>query len=306
MEPRHIWCFVLLACACREARPIRYWVVDRAADEVLALDEELCVLERIPVAEPILASTDRHGLWVAARGELVRIDRPDGAVRASDFGLLVALGADTEGQAFVLERQSASGLERPAGDTLLWRVERDHRRTLLGAFPAAGALALQPGRLLVGLASGELAALRPDGAVLALGRVAGPVRALAHGPRAGEWWVLAGADGTSLQLLDRELAPRWSAACPGGAFALAPVEGEQRVWVAGESRVLCVDRGGALELELEVGVGPWSAALATRSGVLLLGPGALLELEVRHGCASVRHTQGGFAALAALARAAQG
>lgn len=306
MEPRLALWFVLLTCACREARPIRYWVADRAAEEVVALDEELCVLERLPVAAPALVSADRHGLWVAAGRGLVRIDRPGGVASASDFGLLVALVSDNEGCAFVLARQDDPRPERPAGDTLLWRVERDHRRTLLGAFPSAAALALQPGQLLVGLGSGDLATLRPDGAVLALGRLAGPVRALAHGPRAGEWWALAGTDGTNLQLLDRELASLWNVPCPRGASAFAPVEGEQRVWIAGEGRVLCAGRGGALEMELEVGTGPWSAVLATRRGVLLLGPGALLELEVRHGCASVRRTQGGFAALAALVRAAQG
>jgi hypothetical protein len=142
--------------------------------------------------------------------------------------------------------------------------------------------------------------------VLTLGRVAAPVRALARGPRAGEWWVLAGKEGTSLQLLDRELVPQWSAPCPPGVLAFAPVEGEQRVWIADGERILCCGRDGTLELELDAGAGPWSAVQATPSGVLLLGPGALLELEVRHGCARVRRTQGGFAALAALAPAPRG
>lgn len=295
---------VLLACACREAPQPRYWVADRAAAEVVALDEELCVLERIPVAAPGFARADRRGLWVAAGGRLVRIDRPSNAITTSHFALLVGLDSDGEGSAFVLDRQDESARERPAGDTLLWRVERDHRRTLLGAFPSAGALALQPGLLLVGCTGGELAALRPDGAVLALGRAAGPIRALARGPRAGEWWAFGGVDGASLQLLDRELALLWNAPCPRGASSFAAVEHEQRVWIAGEGRVLCFGPGGALEIEL--GAGPWQALLATRSGVLLLGHGALLELEVRHGCASVRRTQGGFAALVALTRAGQG
>ena len=301
MELRLVWWLVLFTCACRDERLPRYWVADRAAGEVVALDEELCVQERIGVAAPESVRADGDGLWIAARRRLVRRERRSGDDTASDLAELVALEVDAEGRALVLERPPESKRERTASETLLWRVEPDHHRTLLGAFPAAEALAVQSGLLLVGGANGELAALRPDGAVLSLGRVPGPTRALAPGPRAGEWWALVGADGTNLLLLDRELAPRWSAACPPGTSRFAPVEGEPRVWVAGEGRALRVGSDGALELEL--GAGPWEAALATRSGVLLLGRGALLEVEVRHGCASVRRTQGGFAALAVLTRA---
>lgn len=301
LEARHGWWLALFACACNPERSTRYWLADRAAGAVVALDGELCVRARIPLAAPVFVCSDPGGLWVGTKERLVRVDRPEGAQSVSDFAQLVALGADAGGRAFVLDRGGTGST-----DTLLWRVDRDQRRVLLGAFPAAGALAVQTGRLLVGLASGELAALRPDGAVLALGRVAAPVRAVAGGPRPGEWWVLSGTEGASLQLLDRDLVPQWSTLCPPGVLAFAPVAGEPRVWLADEGRVLCCGRDGTREFGPELGDGPWSAVLATPSGVLLLGPCALLELEVRHGGARVRRTQGGFAALAALARATQG
>jgi hypothetical protein len=306
---RFAWWLGLVPSGCAGVHEPCYWVADRAAGEVLALDRDLCVLERIPVRSPRQVGADPGGLWVLEGSEgsarpprrLVRIERGTGSPSGSDFGELVDMDAPGDGTAFVLERHQTP---RDGIDTLLWRIDAEQHRTLLGAFPAARTLAAQPGALLVGCASGELAMLRPDGAVLDVRRVPGPVRALARGPRAGEWWALAGD--ASMCLLDRRLEPLWSTRGAHVVQGFAPVEGEERVWTATEGRVLRHGPGGALEIELELPSGPWETALATRAGVLLLGQGALLEVEVRHGCARVRRSQGGFAALAGLAPAVHG
>jgi len=297
---------VLLSCG--ETRVPAYWVADRAAGEVLALDAELCVLERIPVPAPRLLATDPGGSWVASAlhgavsppERLSHIERGSGASTSSGFTALVALSPEGGGSVLALERSSSrTSTSRPC-DTLLWRIGTQGTRTLLGAFPAARALASQPGALLVGCGGGELVLLRADGAVLALGQVAGEVQAVARGPRAGEWWLLDGGVERSLRLLDRELAPLWSARVAPETRRFAAVEGAERVWVAAEGRAVLHGPGGAVEVELELPAGPWQVGLATASGVLLFGPGAVLELEVRHGLARVRRTQGGFRDLAAL------
>jgi hypothetical protein len=295
--------FTLSACGETRAGAASFWLTDRGADEVLALDGELCVLARFPFRAPALLGGTA---WVAGSTaesrrtcRLARLDARAGPVDVRDFEDLVALAADEDGTAYVLER-GAGGAE---GDTLLWRV--DVQRTLLGLFPGARALAAQPGALLVGTTSGLLVALRPDGAVLGHGLASGPVQALARGPRAGEWWALAGPEGACLDLFEPSLAPRWSSVLAVGTRAFAAVPGEERAWIAEPGRARRVGAGGASEVELALPSGTWDAAQATPTGVLFLGRGALLAIEVRHARARIARSQGGFDALAAVAPATE-
>jgi hypothetical protein len=275
---------------------------------VLALDGELCAVERIALVEPRLVGSDPDGLWVAsapgglARSpwRLTRFERQTGAARASDFGALVALATDGRGTAFVLEQTCGGPASSSAADTLLWRVAADHRRTLLGAFPEGRALAVQAREVLVGCQGGELVLSRADGAVLATARLQAPVHALARGPRAGTWWSLDGED-RSLRLLSSDLAPRWSARVPPGTRRFAAVEGAERVWSVADGRAARLGPLGTVEVELPLPVDTWEVGLATEHGAFLFAPGAVLEVEVRHGLARVRRTQGGFAALVGLA-----
>ncbi len=278
------------------------WVADRAAGEVLALDAELCVRARVPLAAPRALVADAHGLWVSAASTLAapdatRLVRLEGGAPprpAGDFAALTALCADEGGAALVLERASASA-------SRLWRIERDLGRTLLGVLPAARALAACPGRILAGGASGELVLLRSDGAVLRLAAWPEPVLALAPGPRAGEWWVLGAGPEPGLGLLAPDLAPRWRVRAESGPAGFAPVAGAERVWLAAGERVRRHGPGGVLELAFEFEGGPWTAAEAVRGGVLLRGVGAVVELGARGGRARVVRTQGGFGALVGLA-----
>lgn len=300
----------LVLGACGESRAPACWVADRAAGEVCALDAELLVLARFPVPAPGLLVADPAGLWVASAlhrgasppGRLIRLGPSSGAAVSSDFAQLVGLSAEREGSALVLERSPGGASTSGPCDTFLWRVGAGGERTLLGAFPSARALAAQPGAILVGCGGGELVLMRADGAVLVLGREPGAVLALARGPRAGEWWSLVGGAERSLRLLDRELAPLWSARVPPETSRFAAVQGAERVWIAAEGQALLLGPGGAIEVALELPAGPWQVAVAGTSGVLLFGPGAVLEVELQHGLARVRRTQGGFRDLAGLAR----
>lgn len=287
----------LLLAACGRGAAGGLWLADRGADELVALDGELCVRARVSVASPRLLRADPGGLWVASADSraapepttLVRLGREGERGGATEFSALVALCTERSGAALVLERVDAI-------ESRLWRVTRELRRTLLGTLPAASALALDDERIVVGCAGGELVRLGPQGGVLGLAEVAFGVRALAPGPRAGECWVL-GVEGT-LALFARGPEPLWSVRTGLAARSLAPAPGAPRVWIAAGEQVRRYGPGGALEFACELAGGPWSAAAASADGVLLLGIGAVLELGPR---GDVLRTQGGFDALSALA-----
>lgn len=302
MEAWRIACgLVALLGACARASEPWTWVADRAAHELVALDGELCVTERIALTSPRLVLAAPGALWVAAGrlsgarapGKLVRLEPASGARAETDFQALLALCAGPDGAVLVLE-------DVGAGEAFLWRVAPDLSRTLLGAFPGARALAARAGEILVACAGGELVLLDPSGAVLALG--AGPAEplALAPGPRAGEWWLLDGHP-AGLGLLGPQLATRWSVRTQLAATSLAPVPGRERVWLAAGASAQLFGAGGALELALELAGGPWCAASATDEGVRLLGIGAVLELETWGNQARIARTQGGFEGLASPA-----
>lgn len=289
----------LLLAACGRAGAGGAWLADRGADELVALDRELCVRARVGTASPRLVLADSGGLWVAGADSraaplptrLLRL-RPGGEpVGATDFSALLALCPLPDGDALVLERVESLG----ARETRLWRVAVDLGRTLLGEFPGASALAADAGRILVGCDDGELVCLAAQGGVLAIVEQAFGVRALAPGPRAGEWWVLDAAGGLALFAGSERL---WRVHTGLAATSLAAVPGMERVWLAASADVRRYGPGGTLELAREIAGGPWSAAAASADGAQLLGVGALLELDRR---GEVLRTQGGFDALAALA-----
>jgi hypothetical protein len=191
-------------------------------------------------------------------------------------------------------------------ETLLWRVTDRLERTLLGAFAGAQAVAALPDELVVGGADGALVRLRPDGAVAERGALSEPVHALAPGPRLDRWWVLTGTAASSLVLVDAALAPLWSVRMDITARSFAPVEGQERVWLAAEDQLRGYGPGGKLEVARSLAGGPWEAWAATDDQVVLLGVGALLELSIDGTLIRERRSQGGFADLAALTRASSG
>jgi hypothetical protein len=299
-------CAALAFCAlgaCLRVDEPSHWAIDRGVEAVLALDPEQCVLARHPVRSPRMLTVARGALWVASASsrsaripdQLRALVPPAGFGAASSFEGILGLCADETGAALVLESAGP-------GETRLWRVGLELRRTLLGSIPWARALAAQAGEVLVGCADGALWRLRSDGTVVECTTGSGPVLELARGPRSGEWWMLSGSVEACVTLLGRGLVPSWSAGTGLAARRLAAVEGEPRAWVAAGSRARRYGPGGALEVELELAGGPWEAAWASDDrGVLLLAPGALLEVGERGGRARALRAQGGFGRLVAVA-----
>ena len=77
MEAWRIACgLVALLGACARASEPWTWVADRAAHELVALDGELCVTERIALTSPRLVLAAPGALWVAA-GRLSGARAPD-------------------------------------------------------------------------------------------------------------------------------------------------------------------------------------------------------------------------------------
>ena len=113
-------------------------------------------------------------------------------------------------------------------------------------------------------------------------------------------------DGTGdgwLYLLDGSLATAWRERTALQALHLAPVAGEERVWLASSTQPMVRRYGPKGRLELERGnlpLGGLDRALAWRDGLLATAPGAILRLDA---AGNLAPGQGGFAFLVDLCRA---
>ena len=288
------------------ARAAAFLVLDRGGDRVLALDQELCVVDAVRVPSPRrIAPCADGGAWVAFTrssqavepDRLLRLDSELAPLRELAFGPLCDL--------FPLESGALLALERsPDGAGIVWRIEDGECRRLQ-ELPGARCVAGAEGRCLIGCSGGELV-LAEDvepGVVLAWRRLSAGLVDLAPGPEAGSWWALAAGRETELMLLERGLETRWASSLGFTAERLAPVEGEERVWLADalRSEVRRYGPGGLQEIELS-DLGPHAAGaalVAWEGGVLLASPGALLELESGESSRPAR-TQGGFSDLSDL------
>jgi hypothetical protein len=108
---------------------------------------------------------------------------------------------------------------------------------------------------------------------------------VAAGPRPGTWWVLDAQGANRLALLDSGLGVLWSRLTQLAALHLAPVRGEERVWLADatEPHARRFGSGGVLEIDRpDVLQGGLDRAETTADGALLLtAPGALLVLDAQ-------------------------
>jgi hypothetical protein len=161
--------------------------------------------------------------------------------------------------------------------------------------PGARALAGRGQRAAVGFADGRVALydLARGGVLVAQGAAGAPVLDVAPGP-GGAWWVLSGSE-PRLALLDGALAPRWDHAPGIDAAALAPLAGEERVWLVSRSRPEALRCGPLGSAEVAVRdlphTGLGRAAARPGGGLALAAPGALLELDEG---GRLERTQGGF------------
>jgi hypothetical protein len=280
-----------LVAACGPKDLSCSWVVDEAGDALIALDAELYRIDVVSLPRPHRLALGGKAMWVATQGEagskLVCLAR--GTRGELACGGIRALDADADGVVTWLEDGGMS--------THLWRAGTSLERTLLGAFKGARALATSAIGVLVGT-SEALVLVRGDGAWLATRPLTAPALELDRGPRPGEWWSLQ-EDG-ALALIDAALVTQWEVAVGPEVTSLAAVPGEERAWVVCASGLRLYGARGSLEHELELPPGPWAAAAARARTVWIMGPGAVLAVELRGARPSIRRTQGGFERLRGL------
>lgn len=278
--------------------PPRVWVADRDASRVYALDANLYVARSVTVDLPLdVEAAPDGGLWVL-RAETPsststhRLDRFDAAgVLETELWIERALDSSVLGdgdQALVVEAR-AEQLPR------LVRVRREGSVFPLYETVGMACVSGERSSAIVGMASGRV--LRVDattGVEQASAEVGGSIVDLARGPTAGSVWVLDGAGAGRVLLLASDLSVQWSATLPRAAHSLAPVEGEERVWLAAANEP-CVVRfgpGGVLELDrCGLPLPGLGRALAWRNGLIVSAVGAVLRLDSHGG---LLPGQGGF------------
>ena len=267
----------------REAARARTWVADRGAGRLIGLDDDLFVTGSLEVEVPVaLALRSDGGLWIAAAVE----GHPRGAHRldlvpprgrpcpVAELGALLDLE--------VVGGERALAVHRTGGCTLVQTHGADGSEEIVLAVPGAACAAGRPGRTLVGTEDGRLLAVGA-GAVVerALGR---RFVDLAPAPVSGGWWALDTGPPSRLLLVDAELAIV-SELFPGPAAAMAPVPGEERVWILAEGRRAALRLGPRGELELPPAVlsmrGVEAIAATADGGLLAAAPGALMRLDPR-------------------------
>jgi len=282
--------------ACGAAPDPAWWAVDRGAGCVLSLDAELIVRARVSLPGVERALTHAGRTWLATEGEggeLFALERGAPRLLWSATGSILALAPAAGEGLLVLEG-------RAKGPRLLWTLARDGGALLLGAFPDAQVLASDGGAVLVGGPGGRLVELGPSGALRAEAEVPGGVRVLTPGPERGTWWLLAGGAAPRLELRGAGLRLLRGVLASAAGVALAADPERARVWLVAGDELWRHGLESDDEPVLVLAQGPWSAAAATAEGVLLMAPGALLEVRARGGSARVLRAQGGFASLSAL------
>ncbi len=276
----------------------RVWVADRDASRVYALDANLYVARSVTVDLPVdVEPAPDGGLWVL-RAETPsststhRLDRFDAAgVLETELWIERALDLAVLGdgdQALILEAR-AEQLPR------LVRVRREG--SVFPLYEVAGLTCVSGERAsaIVGTSNGRV--LRVDattGFVQASADVGGSLVDLARGPTAGSLWALDGAGTGRVLLLASDLSVHWSVTLPRAATSLAPVPGEERVWLAAANEP-CVVRygpGGVVELDrCGLPLPGLGRSLAWRNGLLVAAVGAVLRLDAQGG---LLPGQGGF------------
>jgi hypothetical protein len=267
----------------------RYFAADRDAGEVVALDEDFFVVRRFAVELPIEVETRRDGgLWVACassagpRGphRLRRLE-PDGRI-ASEIALGPVLDLETldGGPALVVASQPTGAREallvHSAGATLTVAAAGD-----LACIAGSG------GRIAVGTCSGVVRVHDAAGGARIVERdLGGSLADLAPGPERDTWWALdagGAARPRRVLVLESDLAVRWERPIGMLALHLAPVAGEERVWIVDSSAPLAGRLGpkGALEVPpVPLSLAGCERGIARRSaGAVFAAPGALLVVD---------------------------
>jgi len=281
--------------------PACYWVSDRDAQEVVALDADLIVTARTALERPIeLRARADGGLWVACATSggptgphvLRRLTSSGAIANESPIGALFDLDCLDGDRALVVEAL-------PDGTRLASIVTDGLRRTLAAA-AGPSCITGRDAQVVVGTEQGVLTlhSAHDPGGVVATRAVGGMLADVAPGPRSATWWVLdanGGAAGSRILLLDGNLATLWAKPAGLSALHLAPVPRSERVWIA-DANAPIARRFGPQGV-IEIPVAPLAMSGADRGlglvdgGALLVAPGALLHLD---GLGATAPGQGGF------------
>jgi hypothetical protein len=304
-----------------EAGPVAVWVADRDGHELVGLDAELFVAARRPLRFPVeVEARADGGIWVlsAPRGgpltphRLSRFDSRGFVRRTAEVEVVLDLTTLDGGDALVVEGASAvprnPGAAAPPTRRVL-RVADDGSAGGVAEAIGARCVAGRGDRALVGTERGwallfdlKRTGGPPPGALVRRW-CGGELVDVAPGPRAGTWWALDGrASGEGrVLLLDRSLRTVWEAPLGFEAQHLAPVAGEERVWVAAaaEGRARRFGPGGAVEVaSADVAMrGALRGVALPSGGLLLVSPGAVMRVD---GSGQRLPGQGGFAFLVDL------
>jgi hypothetical protein len=290
--------------ALAPAGEVALWAADRDAGELCGLDEDLILARRVALDRPFaVRALSDGGAWVlraaaaspSSPSHLARI-AADGSVEIEiELGTCTALELAEGRDALVVERGTGAG----GADRALRCDEDGSRRPVIEA-PGITCLSAAGPEIIVGTSGGEI--LRAVELVDRV-RLDAPIAALAPGTGGDGVWVLFGEGDSRLARLGSDLRLRWSVPTEMLAACLAPVPGEERVWIADAARPLARLFGpqGALEIErADLPLAGIARGVARRDGsVLLVAPGAILRLD-RSG--RTAPGQGGFAYLGDLDR----
>jgi hypothetical protein len=300
----------LRACdsSAREPAPIALWLADRDAGEIVALDRDLFVARRIPCAAPLaIEACADGGVWIVRdKSDAVeprrRIERwsADGT-RLVSVGIedCVDLSIGADDAALLVDSAALSHPERASSVSCDGEIHRWLDRKDLSCIAACG------DAIVLGTRAGIVVRIaRATGEIEAELEVGGDIADVAPGPSDGSVWVLDGAGAGHLMLVDADLRVVWRARIQLCAARLAPMAGEERVWLCDvrEPRARRFGPGGALELDASALplAGFESACAWNDGGVLLIAPGAVLRLDDR---GRLQPGQGGFNYLVSAARA---
>ncbi len=308
------WTALVWASSARGAQPATeppQWIAaDRDADELVALASALLVTVHVPIEAPIEVALANQGrIWAACAtaagpggAHVLRRTNLAGTIDLQlPIGPLFDLAPYGDGGALVV-----AGL--PGGQREATLVHNDGTWRVLATAPDLMAICARAGQVLVAGEHGSLALYEPRVSRLATAQrdLGGMLADVAPGPSDGTWWVLDVAGSVSahrLLLVRADLSTVWQRSIGLNALHLAPVRGEERVWLAdGEGNFA---RRFGPQGVLEVSYAPLSMSGCDRGvatsdgGVVFAAPGALVALDT-HGAA--RPGQGGFNFLVDLAQ----
>jgi hypothetical protein len=290
------------------ARPIALWVADRDSQRICALDSDLLVERSFACPHPLAVRARRDGGCWVLRGERELASRAQRLERRNARGeTVLTVGVDAcavlsetaRDDALLIEIRNVSHSDRA------WRVQEDGTMIPILEREGLACLAASSDDVVLGTTDGSLVRVdaRRPGEIGLERRPGGRIIDLAPGPYEGTSWALEECQGIRLALLEQDLSVRWSVRVDLSAAHLAPIPGEERVWLcdALDPRARRFGPRGRLEIDARglplLGID--RAVAWSDGGAVIAAPGALLHLD---GAGHLRPGQGGFEYLSDLDR----